>query len=1635
MKTLINVLNRRIREGMQLCALAFSPFGGIKGGWGLLLCAWHLSPFGGTEGGCQTWMTNSGAKIYVAPNAAVNVQGNMLHDTASVLHNYGTVRTDVTKTFGTIQLNGDKAKWEIDDSLILQQGKFFLNGNSLVLYNADTLALKAVDGKLVANNANWGKVRWFIKENTGNYLLPFSNDSLEDISIQFEVVDAGTGEEGFLEFSTFGTLATDSPNNDLHPPDMIYFQEAAATIDSNWQKIADRYWLTKASGFSSKPLANIGLRYLQRDIAGLNIINSNNLMLSRLKDRCWEEVGGEADTIDKLFTTDTLDDYYIWMLHDTIEQVECNSGLTCEEAIWIDDVPNFYPYLMEDSIMWFRYIASDSIVYFQIVRFQDSLPFEVLKISLFDDSCSEISDAIFEAEKVESNPIISIVASGLQIGNTYQLMVEQAIGDESYFYTIARPSHHETFCYNFESELKSSEGRESGLTSDCSRSSVAYRDKYRYQDTYMPDPQTFPPTITLKVNVHVIQKEDPNNPGQVHSTDPGNFVSSNQMHVEYIQNLFDESFNGSINGIFKNFDAPTDEPECVCGTCYTADSKIRFELANIYYHPDNIAYGNLSSGTSGTNYHFTTYATNTETELNIFFIGPGLLGGRINTDGWPAFNFGTNSTDCFIRMVGVFEKANNRFPDISPEGLTSLNIAHELAHCLGLHHLYNDETCTRTSLDYLEDCFGNGQCSRPCPSTYGWTCAGNNIANGDANNDGCARQLMDLGGDCRYLSPQQIGRMHRELSIRSPRKYVKDCPYSDTPWEISQDEVWNFNIRLYRSIKVNTGATLTIKCTVLMPNDANIVVQRGARLIVDGGTITNACNDLWMGIIVEGNAGKDQPAGININTASNYTLASDDHGVVVLLNHGTVENAEVGIQLGSPSTLFNLSKSGGMIFSDDGIFRNNKVAVRLAWSVVKNKSEIINSRFETTADLATLNAVPEAFVQTYAFNGNPYFSNNTFINTNTNSYWYERGIGIEAYGPFVATGRSAGFFDFDNSTDQNVFENLYYGIKTNGGISFGRPLISRNRFINTVRAILLSGEVTANVTYNEIEVGMPFEEGGFVLEPAPYAIYLEGCDGYKVEKNIIEALDENQNGIYVAKTGTNANEIYNNELHDISANLLGDGENSGTQFKCNKMFDANYHIAVVDGTIRPNQGNNCFDNPSNQAPAGNRFSSCNTSLSGGPHLHRNPGASGFTYWHHNLNDYRPTCNSTAMIPIQCQSTTIDCPSRIFTAPPANPGDIFNIHDVTCLICFNDWTNEYRGGLNDNWENLFSMVKGYSMSASAMRESLVSQGNSLPDDILLEAVIKKTTKGGTTPFFSDAQLRDILVTNAPNTYRVMKSVREKLPAFNGDVLEEIEAAQDSPATGRLDTMHLIHELEHKRTLIYNDWIGYALEDSSELAISELIDSLNLEIEPNLRVKLAELYIMEDSLEEARAVLDSIPLYDGELREYYKFASTQLDLADSGKTWLDADSSQVEGLWDITVTETRASIKAKNVLRLLADTSFTEEVKEIVDTSGGGGKRSIEIEKIDSSKNNLLEPPVKLYPNPATDELIVEYNLDVIGTYFSILSIIGQEQLHFLLEENSGKRIIKISQLSEGLYLYKISSAKGSLIQKGKFVIMQ
>jgi len=276
--------------------------------------------------------------------------------------------------------------------------------------------------------------------------------------------------------------------------------------------------------------------------------------------------------------------------------------------------------------------------------------------------------------------------------------------------------------------------------------------------------------------------------------------------------------------------------------------------------------------------------------------------------------------------------------------------------------------------------------------------------------------------------------------------YKSQLPFiTYQPTIINTNTLWTGEMYQKENIIIENNATLNITGIIYMATDKKIIVQPGAKLIIDGGKITCVCG-LWQGIEVQGNPTLSQ------NPVNNQ-------GVVEIINGGTIENALVGIF--APAHKYAIDPvttgfgGGGIIKATDAVFRNCEVGVRIdnyhnfnpiTHLSLPNRSYFKKCLFETTNSFIS-GSVPSTFIYLDNVEGVNILGN-TFQNTNTSMPSYDRGKGIQSYDANYSVK------PFCNSlwvpcppTSQipNNFTNLVYGINSSN--------------INTTKSVFIDNNV------------------------------------------------------------------------------------------------------------------------------------------------------------------------------------------------------------------------------------------------------------------------------------------------------------------------------------------------------------------------------------------------------------------------------------------------------------------------------------------------------------------------------------------------------------------------------------------------
>jgi hypothetical protein len=311
------------------------------------------------------------------------------------------------------------------------------------------------------------------------------------------------------------------------------------------------------------------------------------------------------------------------------------------------------------------------------------------------------------------------------------------------------------------------------------------------------------------------------------------------------------------------------------------------------------------------------------------------------------------------------------------------------------------------------------------------------------------------------------------------------------------------------------GAELTLTSTLYMQPDTRIIVRRGGKLVIDGGSVTSVGTGLrWRGIEVWGNSSQPQQV--------------VHQGWVRIINEGSVKNSVMGIYTNRPDHAeegrWEPGYTGGIVQGIDARFVNNKTALQFYPYNYPSVSGFTNCEFIT---YGYEDGVPESafLVEITGINGISFLACN-FENKCHAVEFYRSGI--RCVNSFVKVhGKCKDASEPCDDWDHSTFTGLYYGIHASSITSTYYVDVRNTEFNKNRRSLYLSGISNARITSNEFIINTPFKEDG------GYGLYLDECDGYWVEDNEFrhDVSSRKGIGVIVNNSGTDPNEIYRNRFH------------------------------------------------------------------------------------------------------------------------------------------------------------------------------------------------------------------------------------------------------------------------------------------------------------------------------------------------------------------------------------------------------------------------------------------------------------------------------------------------------------------------
>lgn len=909
---------------------------------------------------------------------------------------------------------------------------------------------------------------------------------------------------------------------------------------------------------------------------------------------------------------------------------------------------------------------------------------------------------------------------------------------------------------------------------------------------------------------------------------------------------------------------------------------------------------------------------------------------------------------------------------------------------------------------------------------------------------------------------------------------LSENSFSATPTEvITTNTTISSDRYINTGILVKSGNTLLINNTggvttnIFMPKNGRIVVEKGAKLIVDGARITNGCEGcMWEGIRLEGDITSSQ-------------LAANQGSVE--LKDATIEHAKIGVaNYGPGDYVSGILNTGGIIKAENTIFLNNARAVELeeyryktSYGVLLRnyKAEFTKCIFEINDDYKgdTTNKF-YSHVSVRGVNGVRFFGCD-FYNRYTGDEYDGAGDGIRGTNSGILV---RAYCDPNVSPciyDRSQFIGLRNGIWLHKEVfSTNTSLIDRSDFDSCGVGIYLSAEWRTRITRNFFSIG----NGHNVhLDPVwdcykNIGIWTNHTRTPLIEDNEFEGVshgaqhaDHQNYGTLIDNSCTDVVEntnIYHNDFHDLDRACVARGVNSdswrftnsqtkGVRYYCNSYEDNTTDILIAshdDNPVTMEQSIADYQGSMTEA-AGNLFLSGGTNHFLNVFLNPNPQNH---YYHHFNNSNDPNINSSYPF---VKSSTINANSCTSNYPesggirevPLSSGALTNAKNN--FFVFRDSFNVKRDSLDDlidggDTEGLLSDISSWTETDSTTAKSTLL---GISPYVSMEAA----TAIGNANILFQSSLIEILEAN-PELLKeevFLEYLQYTMPnPLNGTQIGDLRTVAET-GSERAVLESKIEMYDAKMTEYGSLVMHHYLLDTSASDIDSIpawLDTLN-----TVSAAYAKVGHYADLAEytTAESILDDIPnefSLSTEESEYHTLFTQLWDfmqqLRDSGRTIYNMTGAERDALDAIGEDD--------NAVGRLVGTQVGTITSQIDQMYGQPcdfepehlpapkpGREEENIVNEHQYKRSLQEfnskgDYIKAYPNPASEQVTFEYEYKnaMNELTLKVTNTTGQVIKTIQLKSYRGKAQWITESVPSGIYIYELKDGELS-IDIGRIVV--
>lgn len=848
---------------------------------------------------------------------------------------------------------------------------------------------------------------------------------------------------------------------------------------------------------------------------------------------------------------------------------------------------------------------------------------------------------------------------------------------------------------------------------------------------------------------------------------------------------------------------------------------------------------------------------------------------------------------------------------------------------------------------------------------------------------------------------------------------------------ISGAETWIGQKSVKSNIIIPNGATLTIEGILNMPENSQIIIEKGGKLIVDGGTITNQCGKMWRGIEVRGNMNASQQTigtqgrleikngaiienchsihASEYNTSGQYIYGT--FGGIIQINNSIIKNVKSGVEFG-PYQNFN-PNNPSVLLSDLSFIKDNQ----FIW--------------DNTGNMSALGLQPYSFIGLWETHGIA-IQGNSFKNEFLPSEpFYQKGVGIITYDADFSVLPSCSSVTFPCPTSSNVpntFESMNYGIKAHGISGIARVIVDGNVFTNNRFGIGLLATKYTSVIRNSFNIPIstiPIESGGDAI-----GIYSTGSYGFNFEENQfttwgVGPSSGSNYGIVSDNSSFNGGLAYKNVFNNLIVASLNSQGNEALKIDCNNFNTGSlsrYDMAITSGDLA-NQGFCASPLPSLK-PAKNSF---NAGCTGDENIfHYTTGT--LTLVYSALSTDLPSCFTTPEVSsntcLTINTTPNQCPSNI--SNPVAPSELVANIDVNRTTITN--LKEQFDGSNQS--GLLSAIS--SMPNGQVKNELLAASPYLSDKVLVSFLQKSNP-------LPAGHVKQIIVANSPVTEKV-KQTLDAVALPNG-IRSQIEVAQTG-ISARQVLENEIAQLELENQLMKNEYIRQCLDNKLVNQAKDLLDNGNLCSD---KASLLPIVIKEDLSRTDQLISeirDEVVIIRDEIPNCPKAATLEkiCDFYDEVKSKIAStgsfnilSSTDEQNIRAMAAKTGATAINAQNALSLFKGEDIERFAEPIILIPNNA--RLLQPQTSNAQLQSGIDYKLNNYPNPFNESTVLEATIPTNTSGEIVITDVTGKQIQRVVLNNTDNKVeLRGNELGYGIFFYSLY-INGEYIQTKKLTRIQ